>query len=541
MTRKRYPFAIVALLLPLLCLAAPSAWPQEIHEAAASGDLATVNELLRANPGLIHTTDSSGYTVLQLAVQGGHREVVEALLAAGADVNAANDSTGVTAVDLAFQAECRGGSQLTKLLLDHGAEFDANGPARGRFNKLGFAVDAGNAEMVRFLLERGADVNAETRYPLSPLANASLGGKTEIVTLLLAAGADVDAGGSYGYEPILLAVLRGHADVVRALLAHGAAVDRVEAWSGRPLLHTAAVHGSVDIVTQLLERGAAVDDEDRSGRTPLDYANQYGHRQVANILVGRGASGRATLEPPLTARRLGEGEAVAWYLNHRGWAIMTANHFLVFDAEEFGVTRPTEPSLANGFITPREISGRDVVAIYSTYHGGPGEPAYIHEIEDSLPSITYVHPANVGWRGSRQAVYLSGRQDTTVAGTRISTIDVTGEMEWLGYLLRVDGLVIFYAGFRTGDLGTYQQELEHLAQRSATVDLAVLPVIGPREEDSDFKLFLERFHPKAVLVSGPPERRMLFGTVPERVRGWGFESVVFAPENPGDAFVYERR
>ncbi len=220
---------------------------------------------------------------------------------------------------------------------------------------------------------------------------------------------------------------------------------------------------------------------------------------------------------------------------------MTANHFLVFDAEEFGVTRPTEPSLANGFITPREICSLDVVAIYSTYHGGPGEPAYIHEIEDSLPSITYVHNAGDGWRGSEKTVYLSPQQDTTVSDIRVSTIAVREEMTSLGYLLQVDGLVIFYAGFRAEHLGKYQQALEHLAQRSASVDLAILPVIGPQEEESDFKSFLEQFNPAAVLVSGPEARQPLFGTMPERVRGWGFESVVFAPENPGDAFVYERR
>jgi hypothetical protein len=42
------------------------------------------------------------------------------------------------------------------------------------------------------------------------------------------------------------------------------------------------------------------------------------------------------------------------------------------------VTRPTEPGLASGFLSPAEIGGEDVVVFYSAYHGYVDEPAYIH-------------------------------------------------------------------------------------------------------------------------------------------------------------------
>jgi len=85
--------------------------------------------------------------------------------------------------------------------------------------------------------------------------------------------------------------------------------------------------------------------------------------------------------------------------------------FVLFDAEEFGVTRPTEPSLANGFLTTQELGDQNIFAIYTSYHGEPGEPAYIHTIEDSVASITYVHNEGDPWRGSEKTVYMKPREE----------------------------------------------------------------------------------------------------------------------------------
>lgn len=56
----------------------------------------------------------------------------------------------------------------------------------------------------------------------------------------------------------------------------------------------------------------------------------------------------------LLSKPLKRGEAIIWYLFHSGWAVKTQSHFLIFDYWEMG-NKPTDPSLANGFINPREI------------------------------------------------------------------------------------------------------------------------------------------------------------------------------------------
>jgi len=302
----------------------------------------------------------------------------------------------------------------------------------------------------------------------------------------------------------------------------------------------------VGIASYLLDAGVAVDAKDIQNRTPLYYAAKYGHRRLAEHLIERGATRPADLvenygiSPHLT-RDIARGEAVAWYLNNRGWAVRTSNNVLVFDAEEWGVTRPDNPSLANGFITPADLGDRNVVGLYTCYHGEIGEPAYLHEIEDSLSSVSYIQNAGDRWRGSERSIYLSPLQDTTVGDVQISTIPVTEEMTSLGYLVEVDGLVMYYAGFRAEDLDKYKEALDRFANRVERVDLAFLPLVEADEDDSDYKTFLEKLNPRAVFVLDPDRREEEYGRMREKAVSWGFDPRVFTAENPGDVFTFSRR
>jgi hypothetical protein len=288
--------------------------------------------------------------------------------------------------------------------------------------------------------------------------------------------------------------------------------------------------------------------EDAHGHPAIYYAGRYGHEEVFRYLLGQGAEaeeGMATRfgPSPYLEGGPGAGEAVLWYLNNRGWGVKTADHFLVFDAEEFGVTRPTQPALANGFLTPGEIGNQNVLAFYTCYHGEVGEPAYIHEIEDSLRSVVYVQNAGDVWRGSDRSVYLSPEESQALPGGTVFAIGTMTQMATLGYLVELDGLTLYYQGFRPDDMEYYLGELDHLAENVDSIDVAFLPIPDPEGDggQSGFKAFVDRFHPRAIALLDPDRRVDLFSEVAELVRKWGYGAEVFLARYPGDEFHYGRR
>lgn len=121
-------------------------------------------------------------------------------------------------------------------------------------NMLIKAIEKGQTQIVRILLERGHDVNIKDVGGITALMKASFEGHTEIVSLLLEKGADVNAFDHMGISSLMGASYRGH----------------------------------TEIVSLLLEKGADVNAEDITKRTALMFVGKK-NMEVASLLVKKGA------------------------------------------------------------------------------------------------------------------------------------------------------------------------------------------------------------------------------------------------------------
>ena len=262
--------------------------------------------------------DYYGMTPLQWAARQGHADVVRLLLEKGANVNAQRlQGHGETPL---YQAASNGHADVVGLLLQKGANVNALGSAplygaasnghadvarlllqkganvnaqdQGGGAPLYGAASNGNADVVRLLLEKGANVNAQRQDGWTPLHEAALWGHAEIVSLLLEKGANVNSQRQDGGTPLHTAAWRGHADVVRLLLEKGENVNAQD-QDGRTPLHKAARYGRADVVRLLLEKGAKVNAQEKDGGTPLHWAALEGHADVVRLLLEKGANGEA--------------------------------------------------------------------------------------------------------------------------------------------------------------------------------------------------------------------------------------------------------
>jgi ankyrin repeat protein len=129
------------------------------------------------------------------------------------------------------------------------------------------ACEDGHPDLVRALIEAGADVHVPQRHidmtVEGPIRNAVEGGNPEVVKILVAAGADVHTGGDL---PVRLAASKGHARAVKALIEAGADFHRANPWTA---IDSAILKGRRDAAQVLFDAGA------RASREVLKYASGW--------------------------------------------------------------------------------------------------------------------------------------------------------------------------------------------------------------------------------------------------------------------------
>jgi ankyrin repeat protein len=138
--------------------------------------------------------------------------------------------------------------------------------------ELSNAVIANDAERIKFLVEKGADVNQSDNQGGTPLTNAARQRKNELVELLIKLGADVNKPNSNGMTALVTAVMRDHVPTVKVLLANGANAEEPGPEGFRPLA-IAIAEDKYEVAKALMEAGADVNvPAGPDGLTPLMVA-----------------------------------------------------------------------------------------------------------------------------------------------------------------------------------------------------------------------------------------------------------------------------
>lgn len=206
--------------------------------------------------------------LMTLVRQGQWGEALVLLKASNPDPNV-TDELGATPLSLAAGA---GQAELVKELLRRGAEPDRRGA--GGMTPLGVAAFNGHELVVRELLRQGARTDVPSATGQWPLHLACATGQQRVVKLLMAAGADVRAPNRQGRHALAEAAYFGQVGVMQQLLGAGVSADMPDLY-GRNALHAAAMGQQPSAVAWLVDQG--VQATNALTQVLLDQADQWGN------------------------------------------------------------------------------------------------------------------------------------------------------------------------------------------------------------------------------------------------------------------------
>lgn len=171
------------------------------------------------------------------------------------------------------------------LTLALGLSLNATGTMAAAYDDFIQAVKNSKSGEVATLLKRGMDPNSVDPTGQPVLHIAAREGNLDVVKALVQAGADIDKRNAVRETPIMLAAITGDTKIVEYLLSKEAQINQ-PGWT--PLLY-AATNGHVEVIKLLIENHAYIDSSAPNGSTPLMMAVRGGHITAAQLLLEEGA------------------------------------------------------------------------------------------------------------------------------------------------------------------------------------------------------------------------------------------------------------
>ncbi|KAL4766789.1 ankyrin repeat-containing domain protein [Aspergillus nidulans var. acristatus] len=439
-------------------------WETPLWIAARRNRRGAVRFLLDQK-ALVNAANNFNDTPLHAAATAAHFQMVQDLIEAGADYEVQNNA-GKTPL---YKAAQFGSENILQYLLDQGA--DPTKPTVEGWTALHITAFNGHTRAAALLVKDGRIGldDGTVSYGFTPLHKAVESNSLQIIRLLLDAGANINSLTSENVTPLYLAAKLDRPFVVEELLRRGARVNLTTRanWSS---LHVAISKGHKDVIKRLLKYREKLDLDLRTkeGDTALSMAQANGHQDVVEWLSNPKA---IELKQQSMGGITGGMMARSTSANSDAWFQKLSELADILSPEE--VTEKTNVKIAiidSGILPDHPnmgqvkdyrdfVDGQDAIKCDNTGHGSTGVDLICRVLSDHNPEIyvARVFERSQGTEVEANRIATAMKHARMVWGVDIIALaagfdNPTEELATQVSLARINKVLIFAAASNTGNL-----------------------------------------------------------------------------------------
>lgn len=144
-------------------------------------------------------------------------------------------------------------------------------------------------EIMEYLIQKGADVNAKDNNQIYPIVSVTVRNHPQALKLLIDNGAKTDVTDNEGNYIIHIAARYGFIEEIKILLENGSYLEIKDSYQRTPLIVASREGGDFETIKYLIEKGADINAVDKYGYTPISLAAWRGYENIVNLLLDKNA------------------------------------------------------------------------------------------------------------------------------------------------------------------------------------------------------------------------------------------------------------
>ena len=250
-----------------------------IGDYVYNGDLLKINRYI--NQGNDINIHSDEFSLLYILVDRNHISCVKEFLRCKANLNIKNLKSGLTPLHIACYND---NLEMIKILLEGGAninEVDNKGNT-----PLSFLVKYGKDKLIKFLKENGADINKKNNSKNTAIEISIQYGNLECIKVFLELGYEINKVIQGEMSLLGIATINNKKDIIKYLIEKGADINLRDGLGFTPIIYS-ILSDKVDLLEYYLEGGADINILTNDNHSILYYTIENKNNDFFNILINK--------------------------------------------------------------------------------------------------------------------------------------------------------------------------------------------------------------------------------------------------------------